>query len=474
MVRFLLNDRVVTSGATPGTVALDVIRREFNLRGTKAGCREGDCGACTVLLGTLGDGCATYRAVPSCLLPAGELVGRHIVTIEGLNGPDLTPVQRAMVDEGATQCGFCTPGFVMAITGFLLSSPTLSMDEAEAAIEGNICRCTGYASILRAVSRLIDSIGPALTRATDKVPETRARELVRAGVLPVFFLDAAMRLAKLAPTGREGAEPESPTLVAGGTDLFVQRPAELRRAELRFLGERPELAGIDSTGEMVVVGAATTVENLRTDPTLNSILPGWSDAVQLVSSGIVRNRATVGGNIVNASPIGDITVMLLALDATLVIEGDSTRRVPLASFFKAYKKLDLRESEIVTAVEFPHPAPKARFSFEKVSRRGHLDIAGVNSAAVVEADGLRVRRASLAAGGVACAPLLLAKTSELLAGVTLTPDVVSDAAATAVSEAAPITDVRGSAEYRSRLLRRLIIAHFAELFPSLRLEVLVT
>jgi len=481
MIDFILNRRHARTNSHPGAVTLDLIRREFGLKGTKAGCREGDCGACTVLFGALDGDRMAYRTAPSCLLPVGELHGKHLVTIEGLNRDRLTPVQQAMVDEGATQCGFCTPGFIMSITGFLLTSPTLSMDDAEAAIEGNICRCTGYVSILRAIERMLAAIGDGITRAGHdaandprRVPEERIAELVRAEVVPPFFLEAPERLRKLGVHRPAAWRAGGAVVVAGGTDLFVQRPDDLRHAELAFLSRRPDLAGVSADGTTITVGAATPVEDLRLEPTLLDAIPGWGETLQLVSSGLVRNRATVGGNIVNASPIADLTIMLLALDATLVLERNGgINRLPLASFYRGYKELDLKEDEIVAAIEFERPGTHARFNFEKVSRRGHLDIAGVNSAALIEADGLSVRRAALSAGGAACVPLRLTETSRRLTGERLTPELVDEVARLAVSETEPITDVRGSAEYRRRLLRRLIVAHFAELFPSLELEALV-
>ena len=485
MIEFLLNDRLAKTNAGPGTVVLDLVRREFGLKGTKSGCREGDCGACAVLLGSLDGDRVTYSAVPSCLLPVGELQGKHLVTIEGLNLPELTPIQQAMVEEGATQCGFCTPGFIVSITGFLLTSPMLSMEDAQAAIEGNICRCTGYLPIIRAVERALDSLGDRIAGGSDSVPAERVRHLVRARVLPQLFLEAPGLLGRIAREQPRATDPARglsedhgalDTIVAGGTDLFVQRREELRDAELSLLSRRPELSGVQMDGSTIRIGAATPVEVLRHTPLLRGALTEWDDALKLIASGLVRNRATIGGNIVNASPIADLAVMLLALDATLVLERDNEdeRRIPLAAFYRGYKQLDLLEGETVTTIEFERPPRNARFHFEKVSRRGHLDIAGVNSAALIEAEDLTVRRASLAAGGVACIPLHLSRASSRLTGTRLSPDVVDEVAALAVSESSPITDVRGSAEYRKRLLRRLIVAHFVELFPSLELESLVT
>ena len=463
-ITFLLNQDVSRLSLPSGLAVLDLLRRERRLTGTREGCREGDCGACMVLLGEPKGGEIRYRAVNSCLLPVGELEGRHLVTIEGLNPPsgrepELNPIQRCFVEEGATQCGFCTPGFIVSLTGWFLGGPAPSLEQALDAVAGNLCRCTGYASIRSAVQRLLEQF--------QALPEQEALErCVGWGVVQPWMLEAPARLEALrAEPGTGGAAAASagvgtgkPVLVAGGTDLFVQRPDALQDAPLIFLSGR----GLSNTWVQEgrrFLGATLPMEDL-------CALPPFGEYLPCVASGPVRQRATVVGNLVNASPIGDFTIMLLALGASLGIRGPAgMRELALPKFFRGYKDLDLAEEEVVEWVAFPEPPPGS-FHFEKVARRQNLDIASLNAAGVLTADGGRVREARLAAGGVAPVPLYLGLASGYLSGRDVSPAALSQTLRLAQEEAAPISDVRGSADYRRQLLKRLLIAIFLRLLPQ--------
>ena len=463
MIELMLNDEVVRADVPAGTVLLDFLRSARGLKGTKEGCREGDCGACTVLVGEAVEGGVRYRAVASCLLPVGELAGRHVVTIEGLDTGGLSPVQEALVEEGATQCGFCTPGIVVALTGFLLAGQPLDLEHGLTAVDGNICRCTGYVSIRRAVERLAGSVDDP------GVPAERRAAALAGSVLPAYFAGVAERLRAM--DGGAGGVTEASagaTVVAGGTDLFVQRPGQLLKQPLRFLGHRPELRRVRIDGREVTLGAMVTVEDLLRHPVLGERVPGWGRALELMGSTLIRNRATVAGNIVNASPIGDLSILMLALGARLELEGpDGRRELELERFHLGYKEYDLAPGELITAVRFELPAEGAGFNFEKVSRRERLDIASVNTAFLVEAEDGVVSRALLAAGGVAPVPLLLAGSSAWLTGRPVAPETLRGLLERVEEEIAPIDDVRGSAEYKRLLLRRLVIAHFVACFPDL-------
>jgi xanthine dehydrogenase small subunit len=422
---------------------LDFLRRECRLTGVKEGCREGDCGACMILLGEPRNGEIYYRPVNSCLLPLGDAAGRHVVTIEGLNAEALTPVQQAFVDEGATQCGFCTPGFIVSLAGFLLSSPRWDVETGVDAVAGNICRCTGHVSIRRAVERVCATLG--------ELPASRLPRLVEGGWIPAYFLDVPKRLQPEPASSRGIA-------VAGGTDLFVQRPDELARAELNLLSRREDLRGIRVENGRCVIGAATPWADLEDSPVIQDALPGIAEHFKLIASRPIRHRATVGGNIVNASPIGDVTILLLALDATVKLPG---RELPLREFYLGYKKLNRQPDEIVQSVSFPAPPKDGVLSFEKVCRRAHLDIASVNSAMLAVKRAGKIVSAHISAGGVAPIPLYLARTAEALK--TDGPRAALEAAQLEIS---PITDVRGSADYKRLLLRQLLVAHFLKLDPG--------
>jgi xanthine dehydrogenase small subunit len=460
MSTFLLNERLVSPSAPPGTVLLDFVREEAGLTGTKEACREGECGACTVLVGApQADGGVAWRACASCLLPVGDVAGCHVVTVEGLNGPDLTLVQRLIVEHGASQCGFCTPGIVLSLTGFCLTSPDLSYADAVDALDGNLCRCTGYEAIRRATRALCDALADV-----DRRPERRVDVLIAAGVLPAWFRATAERLAAL-PAPPPETDDDDAVLVAGGTDLFVQRPAALAESELRFLSRRRDLVYVRRDGDLLRVGGGVTIEDFRRAPEVRAHFPMLVDDLLLHSSAILRNRATLAGNLVNASPIGDVTIMLLALDARLGLHarGGGRREVPVAGFFRGYKDIDLACGELVGEIVIPLLSAGARFRFEKVSNRVTLDIAAVNTA-------LRLTRAAdgtiadlrLAAGGVAPVPLLVGGLGRFV-GRPADPSVAAEIAEAAAAAVHPIDDVRGSATYKRLLLRQLVLAQLAAL-----------
>lgn len=461
VIQFILNDSLVETGDPPGAVALDNLRERAVLKGTKESCREGDCGACMVLLGELRGGPVRYRAVNSCLLPLGDVAGRHLVTIEGLNNEGLSPVQQALVDEGAIQCGFCTPGFVVSLTGFLLNSEGFEAGDALEAIGGNICRCTGHIPFRRVAQVLSERFKNAVDPGEDRVAA-----LVREKVLPGYFPGIAKQLEGLC-TVPLPARGDEPVIVSGGTDLFVQEPHAMLEGSLRFLGREEGLTDIRSEEGTLYVGAGTTVEELIATPLLEDIIPNRARHLGLISSMPIRARATVGGNIVNASPIGDLTIMFLALGAVLGLSGAAgDRTVPLREFFRGYKRLDLEAGEIVEWVCVPKRFRGGLFNFERVSKRTHLDIASVNTAISLTMKGEVVEEAGISAGGVAPVPLFLSRASQALVGKPLTAATILETARIADDEISPIDDVRGTAAYRRLLLDRLIRAHFITLFPD--------
>ena len=461
MIHFILNDQEVHTDRPAGEVVLDFLRNQERLTGTKESCREGDCGACMVLLGSQQEGAMRYQPVTSCLLPLGEVHGKHLVSIEGLNGDALNAIQRALVDRGAVQCGYCTPGLVVALTAFLLSAPTLSLPRALEAVAGNLCRCTGYAAIKRALEALCQRFSVECLQEAD-----RPRKLVAWGILPDYFRRIPERVRQLPAPATTAHLPEA-TVVAGGTDLFVQEPERLVTAPLDFLSGHEALRGIWVTEQRCFIGAATTVEEMRASPVLRQWLPTLSEDFRRIGSTPVRGRATLGGNLVNASPTGDLIVFFLALNPTVALEEQGKQReVALKDFYLGYKRLAKNEHELLRWLRFEPPLNPAGFSFEKVAKRQSLDIASVNSALYVEiADGL-IQRIGLSAGGVAPIPLWLGHTAAYLIGKPLAVDHLRAATAIAQEDISPIGDVRGAADYKRLLLRQLIHAHFLKLFPQ--------
>ncbi|GAB2775709.1 xanthine dehydrogenase small subunit [Hymenobacter luteus] len=478
MLQFYLNQQLIRTQEPAGSTLLDFVRYHQHLTGTKIGCREGDCGACTVLVGELNpDGAAVrYQSMTSCLTPLGNAHGKHVVTVEGINAARgaLTPVQQAIVAEGGSQCGFCTVGFVMSLTGHALSPNPSTPETALASIDGNICRCTGYKSLERATALLQQQ----LTQRPEAAP---LPWLAEQGFVPAYFAHMPGQLTALrdlalgtngtaGPTAAQGAPnacpPARAQLLGGGTDLLVQRPEQVRAAPVELVYDQPGLRGIRRTeGGSIVLGAATTAQQLLESEVMLEAVPALPRFLKLVSSTPIRQMGTVAGNFINASPIGDLTILFLALGAELELEAASGQRrvLPLSELYLDYKKLAKAADEQVREICFPAPRPTDIFTFEKVSKRTHLDIASVNTAAWLRVEDGLIREARLSAGGVGPVPLLLRRTSAWLAGRPLSAETVQQALPLAQQEISPISDVRGTEQYKRLLLRQLLMAHFGEI-----------
>ena len=460
MIRFILNDRLVETQLPPGSALLDFIRYGQHLTGTKIGCREGDCGACTVLEGRLENNQLHYRSITSCLTPLGNAHGKHIVSVEGLNMERLSPVQQAFADENASQCGFCTPGFVVSLSGYAINTKNPSRSDAIDSMNGNICRCTGYKSIERAAMSVAHLL-------REKDPEKPFDWLVHHGFLPAYFLDIPRRLTGLVE-GSQGAGSGS-LILGGGTDLLVQKPDEVAAADVSLVFDKQEMKGIREQDQHIFIGAATTANDIMHSSLMADLFPEIKKFFRLVSSDPIRNMGTLAGNLVNASPIGDLSIFFLALEASLDLMQPATgirRRVALPNFFLEYKKLDLKPGEFVMGLQFPIPGSPFYFNFEKVSKRTHLDIASVNTAICFETEGDKIGTCRLSCGGVGPVPLYLVETSGFLREKTVSASVLLEANRILQKEIKPISDVRGSKEYKRLLARQLFFAHFLRLFPQ--------
>ena len=458
-MEFILNEQAIKTDRPGGTTLLDFIRYENHLTGTKIGCREGDCGACTVLIGELKNGTMHYMSMTSCISPLANAAGKHVVTIEGLNMKSLSPVQKAFVDAGGTQCGFCTVGFIVSLTGYCLSGKKASYESAISAVDGNICRCTGYKSIERAVEEVADKLSSQdITNPIEW--------LVYAGYIPEYFLKIPERLSAIS-TSNSGISSNA-IVVGGGTDLYVQRPEELALGEVNSFYGRKELKEISIEGDRCKVGASVTVADLLESPVFNKQFSNLKKYLKLVSSTQIRNMGTVAGNFVNASPIGDLTIFFLALNSSITLKNKSDQRriILLKDFYKGYKTLDKQPDEYIERVHFDVMNSNTFFNFEKISKRTNLDIASVNTALRLEMNGEKITEIYAAAGGVGPVPLFLEKTCAFLKEKTMTADTLVAATEILSKEISPISDARGSKEYKALLLRQLFFAHFIELFPE--------
>ena len=458
---FILNNDLISIKIDPATVLLDFIRKQMHLTGTKEGCKEGDCGACTVLVGELKNSKLEYHSINSCLLPLGNVKNTHIVTIEGLNSNNLTHIQSEIINEGASQCGFCTPGFIVSLTGYLIHKDVYKIDEALNSVAGNICRCTGYTSIKRSVNDVLNKINSNEHKEIDRISF-----LTKNNILPDYFIHIPEKLRKLKIEKSNGQNDSAKFFIAGGTDLYVQKPEELLNQQIAFIKDK-KLSYIEIQDNCCRVGAGTTFEMIKNSSVFQQYFPKLERFIDLMASLAIRNSATLGGNIINASPIGDMTILFLALNASVILNnGLKQRKISLKDFYKDYKKLDKTDDEYLEQIEFKLPSENSHFNFEKVSKRTHLDIASVNSAIYLEVVNDIIKEVHLSAGGVAPIPLYLEKTSNFLLGKKIEIEILNDVLSIIQSEISPISDIRGSEDYKRLLLNQLCKAHFIELFPE--------
>ena len=457
MITFILNNKLIQTEAHPGTTLLDFIRYGENLPGTKIGCREGDCGACTVLEGTYSSNKVQYKSIVSCLTPLGNTQGKHIVTIEGVNMKELSPVQNAMVENSGTQCGFCTPGFVMSLTGHSLSEEQSTHEKAIAAISGNICRCTGYKSIEKAAESISELL--KVKDISDPV-----KWLVENSFLPEYFLEIGDKLKQIK---NKYESIENSKIIGGGTDLMVQKPEEIAETNINLFYQRNDLKEIKEDKDSIIIGSACNAAEIMKSGIMQKYFPDIQTHFKLISSEPIRNMGTIAGNFVNASPIGDLSIYFLALNANINLkEAKNTRKIPLKNFFLDYKKLNLNKEEYIESIVIPIPEKEYKFNFEKVSKRTHLDIASVNSAIYVKLNADLIEECSVTAGGVSPIPKYLNKTSEYLVGKKITNGTVLKASKLLQEEISPISDVRGTEDYKRLLARQLFFAHFIKLCPN--------
>ena len=454
-IAFLLNgapQRV--DDEPPTTTLLDWLRERRRLTGTKEGCNEGDCGACSVMVTAPG---GAPRALNACILFLPQLHGKAVRTVEGLAGPDgtLHPVQQAMVDHHGSQCGFCTPGFVVAMAAAHAQGRTDHEDQ----LAGNLCRCTGYAPILRAARAAEPAPVPGWIAADDAsdffLHEIPRGESLKAmgGSAPLALPDSADALAAWY------ADHPDATLIAGATDVGLWVTKDLRDlGPVAFLHRCRDLQRIEVTDSEIRIGAAATLADLQEVMAVHH--PAFAELIRRYGSVQVRNAATIGGNIANGSPIGDGAPALIALGATLHLRrGDSRRALPLEDFFQAYGRQDRAPGEFVEAVSIPRQPD--RLACYKLSKRFDQDISAVCGCFDIRVEDGRVAHARIAFGGMAATPKRACAVEAALDGQPWTAATVTRAMSRFAEDYRPISDMRASAAYRLRAAQNMLSRLYA-------------
>jgi xanthine dehydrogenase small subunit len=472
-IRFLLGTELQElSGFDPTMTVLDWLRIDRRRTGTKEGCNEGDCGACTVVVVRPEGDALSCRAVNACIQFVGTLDGCQLLTVEDLRAPggDLNAVQQAMVDCHGSQCGFCTPGFVMSLYAMLRTYPECpSEDRLNDILAGNLCRCTGYAPIIRAAQQAYAMGLRDRFAATAAETLTVLRALADDRDVEVAFGERAFHApASVAGLAEVLVRHPDATIVAGSTDVGLWITKGFRDLQrVVWVGRVAELSRISETADSLEIGAAATYSAAQ--ERLGTLFPDFGELVRRLGSVQVRNAGTVGGNVANGSPIGDGPPALIALGARVHLRrGAAERMLPIEDFFVAYGKQDRAPDEFVTRISVPKLAAGSRFRAYKVSKRFDQDISAVMGAFLLRLDGDRIVEARVAFGGMAATPKRASTVEEVLTGQPWSEATLRDAQAAMAQDFTPLSDLRASAAYRMMVARNLLERLFLETGPDAR------
>ncbi len=464
-IEIYLNGKKTILDIPPAMTTLDFLHQEMGMYGTKCSCNEGDCGACTVVIACWNKSKISYQAINSCIYPAAKLHGKHLITVEGLGTPQhLHPIQKALLDHHGTQCGYCTPGFVMGIFAWLANGGSSDREGIMAALEGNLCRCTGYDSILKAAEYLVRE-----HRAKDIVPDWcreleptlihfsgRAQSIVkhsdRLHPVKAYFMPAT--LDELFQELCDLPDPTQFRIICGGTDLIVQ--SNINKIYFPYLLDISlieELQSICEHDEFVEIGATVTYSQLLHSDLIHARVPVLIQIINQIASEQIRNSATLTGNIGNASPVADAATTMLALDARLrIISAAAERYLSLADFYLDYKKTAIHPNEIIRSVIIPPLEATDHATVIKSAKRKAVDISSIVTAAYFRVSDGIIANARLAVGGADRYPRLSDAFTQFCRGKDLADDWFEEAAELAAEDFSPISDVRGSEGFRTRMI----------------------
>ncbi|WP_339860586.1 xanthine dehydrogenase small subunit [Paremcibacter congregatus] len=471
-IHFLLGGkRKDITNIDPSTSLLDYLRYHRARTGTKEGCGEGDCGACTVVVGSLKNGKLYFEAVNACILFLPTLDGKLILTVEDLVSPEgrLHPVQQAMADLHGSQCGFCTPGFVMSIYAHLRSGGGQDLDSINNALVGNLCRCTGYGPIIDATRQVLSETLDDHLSALEADWIRELEDMTTADTLALSWTCSHTGAVKkyFAPKTADAlaelmATYPDETLLAGGTDVGLWVTKQLRDLPcLIYLGQIVDLKQISESKDLITIGAGVSYAEAL--PALNPHFPDLGEVIRRIGSTQIRNSGTLGGNIANGSPIGDSSPLLIALDSTLVLQSaKGVRRLPLEEYFIAYGKQDLRAGEFVAAIEVPKLDKDQHFRAFKISKRFDQDISAVCAAFNITLEKGLVSNARIAYGGMAATPARAMLTEKVLIGAPWTISTIEAAMVALETDFRPIGDMRSSADYRMKVAQNLLLKCYHE------------
>lgn len=431
--------------------------------GVKEGCAEGDCGACTVVIAENINGKLHYKAYNSCVMFLPALHGKQLITIEDLgNSNNLHPIQLSIIENHATQCGFCTPGFTMALFAQMKENPNSSYEDLEDAITGNLCRCTGYLSIKKAASTLVgkqirdkfDENENQIIDLLNKIDKNKTIEIQTAEnkyFIP-FTLAEAIRLKKQFPEA---------TLTGGGTDLVLKITKRKQQIPIIIdVSNIKELKEFSETENEFILGAGLKVEDLRL--LLKNKFEELSEFLKVFGAKQIRNAATISGNVATASPVGDLSMAFMTLNAKIVVSNGKERIIPIDEFIIGYRQTALKDDEIIKQIIIPKPKDRI-IKLYKVSKRKHLDISTVSAGFNLKLENKKIADIRIVYGGMAAMTKHAVETEKFLLGKELTINTIEEASKILEKEFTPIDDARSSAKARTIMAKNLLLKFYQQI-----------
>ena len=438
---YINNKKVEVTNVYHDITLLDWLRNYHKITGTKEGCAEGDCGACSVIINKKNK--EDSKPINSCLVRLGQVIGSNITTIEGL-GCDKNPhpLQMAFSNEYASQCGYCTPGFIISGVSLINSGKAVNNDTINDAISGNLCRCTGYSPIIKAIKSVSDK-----KTKFKKVEIINKEKKVRFGNITYLKPNNLKEL-------KNYLEVKSFQFIAGGTDLNLQRPIiNEKENNIICLSSIKELNFIKKFKEKMVLGGAVTIENFL--DSVRSKMPELIEILQRFGSPQIRNQGTIGGNLCTSSPIGDLAPLLMVLNSDINVFGkNGIKKTNIKNFFKGYRKNILKKDEIILSIEIPYPNKKNKIFSWKLSKRYDQDISTISLAINIQTQKNIIKEIQMAAGGVAATPKSLDKLCKSMLEKKL-DDAIDFATENLDKFIQPISDLRGSSHYRLEAMKGL-------------------
>ena len=461
-IEFILNDKLIKiKYIDPNVTVLNYLRTNKKFTGTKEGCASGDCGACTAVIAELNNNKLKYKSINTCIMFLYSLHGKQLITVEYIGNNKLHPVQQAMIDNDGSQCGFCTPGFVMAMFGMYKNKIKPSNDNIDEYLAGNLCRCTGYNAIKTAAKKMY-SYGKNDKFIKDEKKIIKLLKLISKNDVVIntnkkyFYIPGNLKNLI-----RDTQQSSKPIFLSGGTDLTLEVTKQNKDINsLIYLGNNKDLNYIKTNKNFLLVGAATPINDLI--PQLKNIYPSFANMYYRYGSIQIRNLATVGGNLASASPIGDSSPALLALNCSIIIQGKKQRTINIKKFFLSYRKTVLNNKEFIKEIKIPI-IKDSIFKCYKVSKRFDDDISSVFVAFLLKLKKNIISDINIAYGGMAATPKKASKTEKFLIGKKFNYENIHKSKKIIENEFNPLNDMRASSQYRTLVSKNLIERFYLEI-----------